>query len=339
MCDINITVLHQIFLECRVRLQRRCDDNLLTELGFRIPDFTAVAPFFITTADIEDIEKTSSLCNGDKIREMLWKWRERNGRHATYHSLICIFHEMEKDDVACFIQENVEEPANIVLEEMDFPIKMNETELHQLEDYNMKIRKKFSSIVVKARESLLKRNIDPSYLKFYLLGIVGICKEIDRAKNLDDIFLALYKLQSYFDFGLYEAIIEEFGGEEEKEGLENYKNELSAYLKQSLIEIPNPIQQYDSKKQTIFVLKVPDYEEGPANLSGCDVQKIKRDLAHRLQIHSHSLSFCEYRLGCIELVFSTQMPLFDYSKSETLYIIWDQTKEEYKFSTDPDSIL
>ena len=84
---------------------------------------------------------------------------------------------MEMDDMARFIQENVEEPANIVLEEMDFPIETNETKLHQLEDYNMKIRKKFSSIVVKIRESLLKRKIDPTDLKLYLLGIVGRCKK------------------------------------------------------------------------------------------------------------------------------------------------------------------
>ena len=313
---------------------------MLRELSFIIPDFTAVAPFFITTADIEDIEKTF-FCNGEKIHEMLWKWRERKGRYATYLSLVHIFRKIKMDNVAHFVQENIEEPVSILFEEMCFPLKKNETELHQLEDYNMKIRKRFASIVLQIRKSLLKRNIDPTDLKLYLLGIVGRCEKIDRAKNLGDIFLALYKHQSWFNFGLYEAIIEEFGGEEEKEELENYKNELSAYLKQSLIEIPNPIQQHDSGNQTRFVLKVPDYKEGLPNLSGCDVQEIKRNLARRLRIHSQSLSFCEYRLGCIELVFTMQTPLFECYKSETLLksITWDQSKGEYRFIIDPNSIL
>ena len=311
---------------------------MLRKLSIRIPDFTAVAPFFITKADIEDIEKTFPLSNDDKIQAMLWKWRERDSQCATYLSLIHIFREIKMDNLAEFVQENIH--VEDILLEVDFPFKKNETELYQLECYNKKIRNKFQSMERQILKSLLKRKVQPTELKIFLKNFVGRCKEIHDAEDLDKIFLALCYHQSWFNFEIYEDMIEEFGGEEEKETLENYKHELKIYLKKSLIEIPNPIQLlHDSRNQTLFVLKIPDDKEGQPSLSGGDVQKIKRDLALQLNIPFQSLSFCEYRLGCIELVFSAQTALIECNKSETPYIIWDQTKEEYKFSTDPDSIL
>ena len=64
----------------------------------------------------------------------------------------------------------------------------------------------------------------------------------------------------------------------------------------------------------IFYLKIPDEDANMMNLSGEDVLQIEGNLADYLGIRREVFNFCEYRLGCIELVFSIPTTLYESSK-------------------------
>ena len=81
------------------KLDQPCRDDHLSEIALSITDWQSIAPFLgLTEAEIEEIDGDRAKTRTQKI-VMLWKWRKKFGRKATYRKLAKVFFKLERVDL------------------------------------------------------------------------------------------------------------------------------------------------------------------------------------------------------------------------------------------------
>ena len=87
------------------KLNQPCRDDHLSEIALSITDWQSIAPFLgLTEAEIEEIEGDRAKTRPQKIA-MLWKWRKRFGRKATYRKLVKVFWKLKRADLVEEVRE------------------------------------------------------------------------------------------------------------------------------------------------------------------------------------------------------------------------------------------
>ena len=87
------------------KLNQPCRDDHLSEIALSITDWQSIAPFLgLTEAEIEEIEGDRAKTRPQKIA-MLWKWRNRSGRKATYRKLVKVFWKLKRADLVEEVHE------------------------------------------------------------------------------------------------------------------------------------------------------------------------------------------------------------------------------------------
>ena len=275
----------------------------------------------------KDVDAVSINCN------MLSMWRNRKGPEATYQALIEIFQAKNNEKMADLITEYAYIHSPCSREYHDSTVN---DKFLDLEEKNAKIKEKFAFLSVKIIKSLEKTE-KPKQLAAYLSIFCHV-----QFEPTDDITDIILKTSSWFNIKVLKNVVDRFGSHEDKEALSDYERDLLTYLKQSLLCIPADSFQSsnDASDITIFYLKIPDEDANMLELSGEDVLQIERNLADYLGIRREVFNFCEYRLGCIELVFSIPTTLYESLKKRMVPGRFEKDKnKELRLTVDLKDIL
>ena len=270
------------------------------------------------------VDAVSINCN------MLSMWRNRKGPEATYQALIEIFQAMNNEKMADLITEYAH-----IHSTSSHEYQVND-KFRELEEKNAKIKEKFAFLSVKIIKSLEKTE-KAKQLAHYLSTFCHV-----QFEPTDDITDIIFKASSWFNIKVLKNVVDRFGSYEDKEALLNYEQDLLTYLQQSLLYIPADSFQSsnDTSNVTICYLKIPDEDVSMLDLSGEDVLQIERNLAEYLGIRHEVFNLCEYRLGCLELVFSIPTTLYKSIKKSTTPCKFEKDKnKELRLTVDLKNIL
>ena len=266
--------------------------------------------------------------------DMLFKWKKREGSGATYQALLEIFVNDEKMiDLILKYAENSRSTHAVESMNLMFPIKMNnKDDIAELEKKYTKITEKFAFISEQIIQSLEKTK-QPRHVAYYLSNAYKF-----QFESTDDITSMIDKTSSWFNIKVLKSLVNRYGTDKDIESLLHYEQDLRAYLQQSLFNIPAESFQSsnDTSNVTICYLKIPDEVVELLDLSGEDVLQIEGNLADYLEIPREVFNLCEYRLGCIELVFSIPTTLFESLQKN---VVLDRSKNEFRLTVNLEDIL
>ena len=276
----------------------------------------------------KDVDAVSINCN------MLSMWRNRKGPEATYQALIEIFQAMNNEKMADLITEYAAEKIHSPCSHEYQDSKVNDKIL-ELEEKNAQIKEKFAFLSVKIIKSLEKTE-KPKQLAAYLSIVCHV-----QFEPTDDITDIILKTSSWFNIKVLKNVVNRFGSHEDKQALSHYEQDLLTYLQQSLLHIPSESFQScnDTTEVTICYLKLPDEDVEMLDLSGEDVLQTEGNLADYLEIPREVFNLCEYRLGCIELVFSIPTTLYKSSSMLQQSTVPGEFQNELRLIIQPKDIL
>ena len=242
--------------------------------------------------------------------DMLFKWRKRKGPEATYQALLEIFHEANDEkmiDLVIKYAENSHSTHFFESVNLKFPKVSNKDDIPELEKQHTKITEKFAFLSLQIIQSLEKTQ-RPRHIAFFLSNASQF-----QFESTDDITSMIHKTSSWFNIKVLKSLVNRFGNDNDRESLSHYEQDQRAYLQQSLFNIPAESFQSSNDKSdvTICYLKISDEDVNMLDLSGEDVLQIERNLADYLGIPHEMFNLCQYRLGCIELVFSIPTTLYE----------------------------
>ena len=244
--------------------------------------------------------------------DMLFKWKKRKGPEATYQALLEIFQEND-GRLTDFIYEYARKghtQSSYESEDLHFPKVNKRKDKLEFEKTYTEIKNKYVKLFILVVRSLEKTTtpklLNTSISKFYP-------NQFNDDNN--DVTDIIANISSWFNIKVLQNVVDWFGSDKDKEELSRYRTDLFVYLEQSLFHIPAESFQNSNVTSdlTICYLKMPDNADELLNLSGKDVLQIERNLADHFQIHYEVFNLCEYRLGCIELVFSIPTTLYESS--------------------------
>ena len=267
--------------------------------------------------------------------EMLFKWRKRKGSGATYQALLEIFQQVNDEKMIDLVRkyaENAHSTQTFESEKLKFPKVNNRDDIPELEKKYTEITENFAFISEQIIQSLEKTK-QPRHVAYYLSNACRF-----QFESTDDITSMIDKTSSWFNIKVLKTLVNRYGTDKDKESLLRYEQDLLTYLQQSLFCIPaNSFQSSnDTSDVTICYLKIPDEVVELLDLSGEDVLQIEGNLADYLGIPHELFNLCEYRLGCIELVFSIPTTLYESLKKK---LILDRSKNEFRLTVDLEDIL
>ena len=276
----------------------------------------------------KDVDAVTINCN------MLSMWRNRKGPEATYQALIEIFQAMNNEKMADLITQYATEkfPSPCSHEYQDSNVN---DKIQELVKKNATIKEKFAFLSVKIIKSLEKTE-KPKQLTAYLSNLYHF-----QFETTDDITDIILKTSSWFNIKVLKNLVDRFGTHEDKKALLHYEKDLRTYLNQSLLQIPSESFQSsnDTSEVTICYLKLPDEDIEMLDLSGEDVLQIEGNLADHLGIPREVFNLCEYRLGCIELVFSIPTTLYKSSSMLQQSMVPGEFQNELRLIIQPKDIL
>ena len=293
------------------KLHKRCDHSILLHISGRMDPLRYVSHFALESeydeirhccADKDTSALSINLC-------MLFKWKERKGSEATYQALLEIFKQANDEKMIDFIlkyAENGHTTHSFESVNLMFPKVNSRDDIPELEKKYAKITTKFAIYCEQIIQSLEKTR-RPRDLAYYLSNAHHL-----QFESTDDITDIIANISSWFNVKLLKILVNRYGNDKDKASLLHYEQDLLAYLQQSLFHIPaNSFQSSnDASNVTLCYLKIPEEDIELLDLSGEDVLQIERNLADYLGIPHEVFNLCEYRLGCIELVFSIPTTLY-----------------------------
>ena len=109
-------------------------------------------------------------------------------------------------------------------------------------------------------------------------------------------------------------------------------------MNRSVLDLPRTVCDHESISKSSskkVVLKIPDRNSEPPIVYGVDVQFIQEKLGEHIGIQGENLKLCEYRHGCVELVFSINA----YELSALENIEWSDEYQEYRIKADSLSLM
>ena len=269
--------------------------------------------------------------------DMLFKWRKRKGTKATYQALLEIFQKENDEkmiDLVLKYAENGHSIHSFESEDLKFPKVSNKDDIPELEKQHTEIKEKFAFLSLQIIKSLEKTQ-RPRHIAYYVTKTSRF-----QFESTDDVYITdiIAKTSSWFNIKVLRSLVNRFGNDDDRESLSHYEQYLLAYLQQSLFNIPAESFQSsnDTSDVTICYLKIPDEEVELLDLSGENVLQIERNLADYLGIPHEVFNLCQYRLGCIELVFSIPTTLYE---SLQKHVVLDRFKNEFRLTVDLQDIL
>ena len=277
-------------------------------------DPSSYVPHFALESEYDELHQSCADINTSAKSiniDMLFKWKKREGSGATYQALLEIFEKANDEKMIDLILKYAENGHSThAVESMNFvfPIKMNnKDDIPELEKKYAEITEKFAFISEQIIQSLEKTK-QPRHVAYYLSNACRF-----QFESTDDITSMIDKTSSWFNIKVLKSLVNRYGTDKDNESLLHYEQDLLAYLQQSLFCIPaNSFQSSnDTSDVTICYLKIPDEVVEQLDLSGEDVLQIEGNLADYLGIPREVFNLCEYRLGCIELVFSIPTTLYE----------------------------
>ena len=337
------------------QLSSTCDDSLFVALTRQISHYDQIGFVLgLSYTEIEHIKRDKDYEEG-RIMAVLLKWRSKVGScQATHLRLTQAFLIIDDRETAEFVldrvvQQKVFETVSQSQTKIPFtPEKetskyrnwdslsndeQEQIKVKLLED-NENVKSSFGCVVIDILNSFQSRNIDHRKVKIYLQFALSMQYDnidLENSSDLVDIFSFLAKRCSWYNFELFEGIVNKFGMCSDLSLLLNYITKvLQPYLKRSIFEIPpmSLSSHYgDIRSQRLF-LKLPDHD---LSLSGSDVKLIQTKLAKRLQMSIASFELRSYRIGCIELEFALEIDTDDTQQMTLLNecTIWDTKRMAY----------
>ena len=266
---------------------------------------------------------------------MLLKWRKRRGSEATYQALLEIFQQANNEmliDLLLKYAENGHSTHSLESVNLKFPKVSNKHDIPELEKKHSEIKEQFAFLSLQIIKSLEKTQ-RPKHLAYYVTKASRF-----QFESTDDITDIIAKISSWFNIKVLKILVNRFGNDDNKESLLHYEQDLLTYLQQSLFNIPAESFQScnETSDVTMCYLKIPDQDVNMLYLSGEDVLQIERNLADYLGIPHEAFNLCQYRLGCIELVFSIPTTLY---MSLQKHVVLDRIKNEFRLTVDLQDIL
>ena len=325
-------IMHYFIIHTE-KLQERCDSRILFRISGRMDPLSYVSHFALESEHDEMLQRCVDK-DGSALSinlEMLFKWRKRIGLKATYQALLEIFQRANDEKMIDLVRkyaENGHSMQTFEFEKLKFPKVNNRKDIPVLEKKYFEITAKFEFLREEIIQSLEKTH-RPEDLAYYLSNAHHF-----QFESTDDTMDIMAKTSSWFNIKVLKSLVNHYGTDENKKALSNYEQDLRAYLQQSLFNIPaQSFQNSIMSDVTMCYLKIADKDVNMLDLSGVDVLEIEGHLADYLEIPCEAFNLCEYRLGCIELVFS--IPTTLYQSSFTL----QKKMEPDRFEKDRDEEL
>ena len=316
------------------------------------------APCFgFTQPEIEEIQIDKPSERSRKL-SLLWKWRSRKGSDATYLAIVDVFLRMKDRNLAEIVLRYVKEMFQHQPQPIGsyvYPERVSSyhnwesksaAEKKQIKDrlynQNQDIREKYSFLIQNIIDSFEKRNIKVKRLKIFLdtYGSVTniprpthamLLSQFENASDLDDVFLVLCgHYSSWFNIRLLNAIVTQFGNDEDQKKMKIYEDELLHYLQRSLFQIPSksfPPSHENPGLVTLFLLLPNDTIP-----TGEDVNNITCNLSQLLGISDGILQFLGFEDCSILLIFGVPEQLLHINALQSLiekYFTYDVTRKGY----------
>ena len=333
-------------------LKTQCDDNVFIEVVRHIDDCIEVGRGLNLSSEI--LESMSNKPNDIESKNaVLWTWKKKKENDATYIELVKSFLAMKNEPAAKsilkYVSMKTSEGDDSTLHISPQKTYENWKELteseqqvvrNRLMDEYVDVKKAFTFFVGQVMHSFSERKVKPAYVQALANCFFGNQKVFSFSKD-DDIYIVFFELTkhcSWFNYGLFKAIIESPGNEAEKGFLKTYEDRLVTYLEHSIFEIPcSP--PGNQPQRTKLVFKVSE----ELCLTGREVNAIQRGLARLIGFEYDTvINFEDYNDGCVELVFSLPTVILESSFTESslfTYIDWEKSKQSCKVNIDLISLL
>ena len=331
--------MHSFFTQGNIKqLQKRCDNNILLHICGKIDPLSYVDRFALKS-ECDEIRQLYDSGDVDGLYvnlEMLFKWRKRKGPDATYGALLEIFKNANDGMMTNLILEytakgNIQ--RSFQNEDLKFPTVKKKENILELEQKYSEITEKFGYLIVNIIKSLEKTE-HPKHLTTYL----STAHSFHFEPPTNDISDIIIQISTWFNIKLLKHVVNRFGSDKDKEELLHYEQQLLAYLQQSLFNIPAESFQNSNIMSDVMIcyLKIPDEDVQLLRLSGEDTLQIEKNLADYLGIRHEVFNLCQYRLGCIELVFSMPNTLYKFVKQS---VVPGRFQNELRLTVDLKKIL
>ena len=131
-------------------------------------------------------------------------------------------------------------------------------------------------------------------------------QELKAANTICEVFLVLNEYFSFFNYQLLQHIIKSLGTEEDKAGLQRYKEDFNQYAKRRVFEcLPEFGPISDADHADIFVKLDSQYD----NYTVAQIEGFRHKLSEILRVSFQGiLRLCRVDKGCVQLMF--QVPSF-----------------------------
>ena len=220
----------------------------------------------------------------------------------------------------------------------------------QFESQQIMIR--FQELVSATIESLSSQNVPCDKLVSHVMTLGAfkpVVKEppvplfqycfqkLEAAGTVPKIFLVLKDYFSFFNYHVIEHIIKTLGTEEDKVGLQRYKDDFNQYAKRRIFECQSEFGPLsDTDHADIFVKVDLQYE----NYTISEIEVFRHKLSEILRVSSEGiLRLCRVEKGCFQLTFQVpsfvQQKIFPLSREQEMALekegVIRFTCEKYQF--------
>ena len=175
----------------------------------------------------------------------------------------------------------------------------------------------FSSVVLDIATSFDNRSANINAMKLYLCSLEAIkarapienpdsmlnpfLEIIQSSKNIVALFTFLANFWSWFNYGLFEKLVNKFGNLEEKSLMNEYEEKLKKFLERHVFEMPSSI--HSPKEINGFTKLNVKLADKIRSKKASEIPMIRKRFAQVLEVEPHSLILASIKRGCVELCF------------------------------------
>ena len=181
------------------------------------------------------------------------------------------------------------------------PVRERENPYHlqKLRDETDEMKRKFSNLVFDLLQDLKKSTTLNDVVTLLVLNCHHkFQKLLKDCTNLDEVFKAISKFISFFDYGPIKLLSSKFASNTLKKKLKKYKKKFQDYAKRRLCECPSDAFEKSESNEKVFVIKT---ESDITTITLEEVQKLEYEM-NKILGHTF-LHLLNVKEGCLELVF------------------------------------
>ena len=203
-----------------------------------------------------------------------------------------------------------------VLNVAGMSIEEKECLLNKLDKDVRAVQKKFGSLTLTLKRSLVNLKVDHYDLAVFVSGLTvynatkanyektfaDIIPEIIECDSMSKLFLILSNYWSWINYDLLQDIVDEVGNDSDRANIEKYKSDtLDPFLERSLSEIPvSAYGRFRIKKFEKLVFKIgTDMESHSAS----SARRIKEKIALHFGLEYRSILLGRIEEGCLQITF------------------------------------